>query len=226
MKTVLACLTGMAAAGLVWAGLPTQTGSPVLDSSSTPAGYLSLLLINEVPFPGEKAFRSEADSRAAMQAVLWVLHSRLHHIPPGYKQKEIADVDARNVLDLITARGGSDQVQGFYRDKQGRLRTALRVRQRANYLLSLANQGGADTVRRLLLHAQGLARRYFKGGPSGQDFFVGLERIGDTAVTGRAYAWMTDSDRFHPGGDFVPIPESQFGSLGGNRFYTLEKRSP
>jgi len=36
---------------------------------------------------------------------------------------------------------------------------------------------------------------------------------------------MSDKDSYHPGGDFVRIPDDLCGRLGGNRFYTLEKRS-
>jgi len=42
-------------------------------------------------------------------------------------------------------------------------------------------------------------------------------------VTGRAYSWMTDVDSYHPGGNFVSIPSTDDGSLGGNRFFTLRK---
>jgi hypothetical protein len=34
---------------------------------------------------------------------------------------------------------------------------------------------------------------------------------------------MTDRDYYSPGGRFVSIPNAQSGSLGGNRFFTLEK---
>jgi len=195
-----------------------------LDSPSTPSGYLARLLINETAFPGEPAYRSEADSRAAMQAMLWVLHSRLNHVPEGYSQRQVADVESRCILDVITANGVKGQVEGFYRDAQGRLRMARRVQERVDYLLLLANRGRPGPVAGLLNHAQTLARDYFKAGPPGEDIFADLKRIGGKLVTGRAYAWMTDSNRFDPGGDFVRIPEHLLGSLGGNRFYTLEKR--
>ncbi len=45
-------------------------------------------------------------------------------------------------------------------------------------------------------------------------------------VTGRAYAWMADQECYHPGGDFVRIPDRLRGRLGGNRFYTLAYRAP
>jgi hypothetical protein len=35
---------------------------------------------------------------------------------------------------------------------------------------------------------------------------------------------MTDVRGFDPGGSFVRIPDANQGSLGGNRFYTLEKK--
>jgi hypothetical protein len=63
-----------------------------------PAGYVSLLLINEAAFPGERGFRIEADSQGAMLAVLWVLHSRGSLIPAGYAQKELAWETGRKIL--------------------------------------------------------------------------------------------------------------------------------
>jgi hypothetical protein len=212
-------------ASLAWSG--PEAGSPHarLDPPSSPAGYLARLLINETAFPGEPTFRSEADSRAAMQAMLWVLHSRLQHVPEGYSQRQVADVESLCILDVITAKGVRGQVEGFYRDSKGKLRMARRVNERVNYLLGIANRGQPGPVAGLLNHAQHLARSYFKAGPVGQDIFAGLKRIDGKPVTGRAYAWMTDSNRFDPGGDFVRIPESLLGSLGGNRFYTLEKRA-
>lgn len=43
--------------------------SPVTWSNN-PSGCLAWLLINEAPFPGERAFESQAGSQAAMQQVL------------------------------------------------------------------------------------------------------------------------------------------------------------
>ena len=45
-----------------------------LDRPDATAGYLARLLINEVPFPGERSYESEANSQAAMLEILWVLH--------------------------------------------------------------------------------------------------------------------------------------------------------
>jgi hypothetical protein len=195
-----------------------------LDSPSTPAGYVSLLLINEAPFPGERGYRSEEDSKSAMLAVLWVLHCRAQSIPPGYTQKQVADVNSRNVIDVITAGGVKGQVDGFYKDGAGRLMAVPRVHERVNYLVGIANQGQPGKMARLLNQARDLARLYFQKGPGGQDIFAELRRVGAVPVTGRSYAWMTDVRGFDPGGAFVRIPDANQGSLGGNRFYTLEKK--
>ena len=195
-----------------------------LDSSSTPAGYVSLLLINETLFPGERGFRSEQDSKAAMLAILWVLHCRVSAIPNGYTQKEVADVDSRSVIDVITADGVKDQVRGFYWNSAGRFVAARRVHQRVNYLVSIANQGPPGRTARLLGYARDLGVLYFQGGPAGGDVFAKLRRIGAVPVTGRAYAWMHDQRGADPRGAFVRIPDADQGSLGGNRFYTLQKR--
>ena len=206
--------------------VPWLVGAQVvrLDPPETPAGYLSLLLINEVPFPGERGYRSVADSEAAMLALLWVLHSRLGAIPPGYRQEQVAAVRARSVIDVVTAPG---QVEGFSRDAAGRPVTVPRVRERVGYLMQTANQGEPGKFARLLNRAAELARDYFRAQqPGGPDVFASLRRIGSDPVTGRGYSWMTDADSYHPGGNFVRIPDAQSGSLGGNRFFTLKQVAP
>jgi hypothetical protein len=195
-----------------------------LDSPATPQGYVSLLLINEAPFPGERGFRSEQDSRATMLAILWVLYCRTLDIPSGYSQKEVADTVSRNVIDVMTAGGVKGQVDGFYRDSAGRFLAVPRVHERVKYLVQIANQGEPGRVARMLLYGRDLGRAFFKQGPDGRDLFAELRQIGSMHVTGRGYAWMTDVRGFDPGGDFVRIPNTDQGSLGGNRFYTLEKR--
>jgi hypothetical protein len=86
-KTILAGLRrALVVIGLVLGCRLTSGANVELDSPSTPAGYVSLLLINEVPFPGERAYVSVEDSKAAMLSVLWVLHCRTSVIPPGYTQ--------------------------------------------------------------------------------------------------------------------------------------------
>lgn len=192
-----------------------------LAPASTPAGYLARLLVNEVLFPGEHGYASEEDTRGAMLAVLWVLHSRARFVPPGYKRTEIAATDSVNIIDLVTA---PNQCEGFFRGADGRPATAERVEKRIAYLLRIANSGAAPgRFARLLNHAQALATAYFDAGPADGDIYEALSRIGKLPVTGRAYAWMTGQDTYHPGGNFVRIPEADNGVLGGNRFYTLRK---
>jgi len=204
-----------------WAG--TQVA--VLDPPDTVPGYVARLLINEVPFPGEHRYVSEQDSQAAMLAILWVVHSRIHHIPPGYSQEQVAAIRSQDILDVITAGGEKGQCDGFYRDSQGRPRTVPRVEKRIQYLLGLANRGGQPgRFARLLNYAQGLAAAYVREGIRGADRYASLYRIGRTEVTGRAYSWMSDQDYYQPGGSFVKIPDENQGSLGGNRFFSLKRR--
>jgi len=195
-----------------------------LDRPDTTSGYLARLLINEAPFPGERAYESEADSRAAMVQILWVLHARICLIPKGYRQAEVAGVQSKNIIDVITGTGGRRQCEGFYRNSAGRFVTAPRVEERIENLLSIANSGGKPgRFAALLNYAQGLARAYAKGGIEGADRYADLTRVGVVVVTGRAYSWMTDVDTYHPGGNFVSIPSAESGELGGNRFFTLRK---
>ena len=76
----------------------------------------------------------------------------------------------------------------------------------------------------MINYAQDLSSAYSRGGIAEADRFAGLSQVGNTRVTGRAYSWMQDRDYYHPGGDFVKIPNSHGGSLGGNRFSTLKDR--
>jgi hypothetical protein len=195
-----------------------------LDRPDTTSGYLARLLINEVPFPGERAYESEANSQGAMVQILWVLHSRIHHIPKGYTQQQVAGVRSDDIIAVITGEGGRRQCEGFFRDSSGRFVTASRVEERINYLLKIANSGSKPgRFAALLNYAQGLARAYVKEGIQGADRYANLQQIGPLVVTGRAYSWMTDVNSYHPGGNFVTIPTAEEGSLGGNRFFTLRK---
>jgi len=195
-----------------------------LPPPAEPAGYIARLLINEVPFPGERGYVSEADTRAAMLAVLWVVESRLKHVPGGYTQPEVASVNAQNAIEVITAGGEKGQCDGFYRDGSGRPVFSPRVGERIDNLVRIAGQGEPGRFARLLTYGRDLAAAYVRGGIAEADRFAGLRRIGAVPVTGRGYAWMSDRDYYDPGGRFVRIPNADHGVLGGNRFFTLESR--
>ncbi|HOU21468.1 MAG: hypothetical protein KBC66_05860 [Kiritimatiellae bacterium] len=192
-----------------------------LEPASTASGYLARLLVNESPFPGERGYLSEDDTKATMLSILWVLHSRMNHIPEGYKQEEIAAIRSQNILDVITAK---NQCEGFFKDAAGKPATAPRVEERIRNLLKIANSGGKPgRFASLLAFGQGLANAYLSSGIPGADRFAGLTIVNQIAVTGRAYSWMTGKDYYSPGGNFVKIPDAQQGLLGGNRFFTLRK---
>ena len=55
------------------------------------------------------------------------------------------------------------------------------------------------------------------------DRFAPLAQVQGVPATGGAYGWMTDGQGYHPGGNFLRIPDSQSGALGGNRFFALRK---
>jgi hypothetical protein len=192
-------------------------------TAGTVPGYIALLLINETPFPGERAWVSEEDTKAAMLAILWVVHSRLKIIPPGYRQEHITAERCDDIIDVITAGGGKGQCDGFYRDGSGRMVAARRVHKRVDSLFKLASNGKPGRFARLLQYAEDLADAYVKDGVVGADGFAQLARVNGIPVTGRAYAWMSDRAGRHPGGNFVKITDDADGSLGGNRFFTLRK---
>ncbi len=208
-----ALLSGMAA--------PNVTLMPATEQ----ARYIAHLLINETSFPGERGFVSEEDSKATMRALLLVIDARCNRIPPGYSREEIAETDSSDPIDIITAGGRRGQMDGFSRGGRSRLVMAPRVTARVTRLLRIANQGVPDRFARLLSYAQTLTKEYLDGTKPSPDPFETITRIAPHAVTGRAYAWMSDRDGYHPGGDFVRIPDSLCGRLGGNRFYTLAKRA-
>jgi hypothetical protein len=200
--------------------LPWLADAVTIPTANRADGYVARLLINEAAFPGERGFISEADSKAAMEQVLWVLESRRRFVPAGYRQREIAMIESGDIIAIITAGGPRGQVDGFFRDGNGHATTAPRVEERLQRLLAIANRGTPGRFARLLEHAVGLAR----GAVREDDRFVALQRIGGVAVTGRGYSWMTDRDYYHPGGSYVRIPDENEGSLAGNRFFTLKKK--
>jgi len=206
------------------AGLLGPVGENVrLEPANSVEGYVARLLINECPFPGEKGWISEEDTKAGMLAILWVCECRLNHVPAGYKQEHIAAQRCADVIAVITAGGERGQCDGFYKDSGGDFIYTPRVGERIDYLLKSANKGQPGRFARMLLYAQGLATTYLKDGIEEADRFADLKRIGDTPVTGRGYGWMTNKDCYHPGGNFVRIPDEESGALGGNRFFTLKK---
>jgi len=213
---------------LAWVSMGALSGQAevTLDSASTTAGYISRILLNEVPFPGEHGFVSESDTKAAMLSVLCVLHNRIDNIPAGYKQRQLASVETSDILDIITAGGVHGQCDGFYRDSSGRPVMVSRVDERLDNLMRIAGEGKPGRFASLLNYGKGLAAAYAAGGMSQADRFVALQRVGSIPVTGRAYSWMSDKDYYNPGGNFVKIPDQQQGSLGGNRFFTLKRLVP
>jgi hypothetical protein len=197
-----------------------------LPPASCTTGFVARLLINEVAFPGERGFSDEADSRAAMAAILHVLDARLNHVPPGYRAEELRATRANDLAGIIVANDGSDQCTGFFRDETGRLRVEARVEERLDHLLGLARKAPEPTrVTRLLAFAHGLAEAYLQGGIDGLNRYEKLSKIDGVAVTGRAYAWQSDRHPGNPGEGYVAIPDAEEGRLGGNRFYTLRQRT-
>lgn len=198
--------------------------SATLKPKNTEPGYIARLLLNEAPFPGERGWVSEDDSKATMLAILWVCHGRIHCIPNGYRQRHIASTQTTDIIDIITVGGEKGQCDGFYRDSNGNACAVPRVHERIDYLLNIAGKGKPGKFARLINFAQGLADSYVTKGMPGADRFASISDIYRTPVTGRAYSWMTDKDCYNPGGNFVKIPNEQSGSLGGNRFFTLRKK--
>jgi len=214
-------LTLLVAVALMW---PSVAHAQVtLPATNSVDGYICRLLINEVPFPGERGYVSEADTMLAMEGLLRVLDARLKHIPPGYTQQQIASVRSGNIVDIITAGGEKGQFDGFYRDASGMPVMVPRITQRIDNLLTISGRGQPGKFARLLEHAKALARSYTTGALTCRDPHKEVRVVNGVLATGRAYAWMSDEPQYNPGGNFLRIPDAQRGSLGGNRFFTLRK---
>lgn len=194
-----------------------------LPDPATPAGYVAHLLVNEVPFPGERGYRSEQDSAAAMEQLLHVLDRRLARIPEPYTQPQIAATRADDLIGIITAGGEKGQFDGFFRDAQGRPAMVPRVTERIDNLNRIASQGKPGTFARLLNHAGDLANAYLAEQQRPSDRHAAVAKAERQPATGGGYSWMTDEVRYHPGGNFLRIDDADSGSLGGNRFFTLRK---
>jgi hypothetical protein len=205
------------------AGAVPASAAVTLPPATTTEGYVCRLLINEAPFPGERSYRSEEDTKAAMESLLHVLDARLNDIPKPYTQTQVAATTATDIIDVITAGGVKGQFDGFYRDASGKPVTVQRVGERVDNLVKIANTGTPGKFARLLDHAGKLSTEYVRKTLAAPDRFASVTRVEGVATTGGAYAWMTDEVRYHPGGNFVRIPDEQQGSLGGNRFFTLRK---
>src|SRR5688572_10041430 len=191
----------LVAAALAW---PRAAGAEVaLPPADSVEGYVCRLLVNEVPFPGERGYTSEADTMLAMEGLLRVLDARVRHIPPGYTQQQVAAVRGGDVIDVITAGGEKGQFDGFYRDDSGRPVMVPRVAERVDNLLAIAGRGQPGKFARLLGHAVSLAQGYTSGTLSScRDPHEGVRDVGGVPATGRAYAWMTDEPQYDPGGNF------------------------
>jgi hypothetical protein len=211
----------LAAAALLAPG--AARAGVALPPAGSVDGYVCRLLVNEVPFPGERGYTSEADTMLAMEGLLRVLDARVRHIPPGYTQQQVAAVRTGDVVDVITAGGVKGQFDGFYRDASGAPAMVPRITQRVDNLVEISGRGQPGKFARLLAHAAALARGYTSGSLSCRDPHRDVRVVNGVSATGRAYAWMTDEPQYNPGGNFLRIPDDQDGSLGGNRFFTLRK---
>ncbi len=193
---------------------------------TTLEGYLTALLINEVAFPGERGYISEKDTMRGMENILLVLDSRIYYVPPLYSRQHIAQTSSDKLIDIITAGGVHGQVEGFFLNEEG-IPTALpRVGERIQYLLTIAEDGPPGRFARLLNHAGSLAKTYVAYLQRPENLYANLRFISGVPVTGRAYSWTTDHHHFHPGGNYIKIPNDYRGSLSGNRFFSLRNLNP
>lgn len=212
------------AAGLFLAGTLAVRANPFnLPPASTTEGYIARLLINEVTFPGEWGYRSEEDTKAALEQMLLVLDRRLRHVPPPYVQRHVAATTTDDIIDIITVGGVRGQFDGFYRDATGRPTAVPRVEKRIGSLVGIANRGQPGRFFRLLTHASDLATNYVRHDSTVNDRHATITTAQGAAATGGSFGWMTDKERFHPGGNFLRIEDHRQGSLGGNRFFTLRR---
>ncbi len=203
-------------------GVSSHAQNVAFPAFSSEAGYLGALLVNEVAFPGERGYVSEANTKRAMENILLVLDARIRHVPVPYERVHIAQTSSDRLLDVMTAGGVQGQVEGFYRDTSGAAVVSSRIEKRLGYLFKIANDGAPGRFARLLNHASALSSGYIAHLHEPQNLYLHLRSVHGIPVTGRAYSWMTDRHYFHSGGNFVRIPNDLNGSLSGNRFFTLK----
>ena len=216
-------LAGALALWLMVGGATAAPAAVKLPAATNTAGYVCRLLINEVPFPGERSYRSEADTQATMEALLFVLDGRLRRVPKPYKQAQIAATTANDIIDVITAGGVHGQFDGFYRDAKGRPVMVERVTDRIDNLVRISSQGQPGKFARLLNYAASISTAYVADRLACADPHAPVKTVQGIPATGSAYGWMTDERRFNPGGNFLRIPDDQQCAMGGNRFFTLRK---
>lgn len=197
-------------------------GNVNFPAFNSEAGYLAALLVNEVAFPGEHGYVSEADAKDAMANILLVLDARVNYVPAPYKRVELAQTSSDKLLDVITVGGVHGQVEGFYRDAAGVPVVVPRIQERMAYLMKIAEDGAPGRFASLLNYAGTLASEYVAYLNRPDNLYINLREVHGIPVTGRAYSWMTDRHYFHAGGNFVRIPNDLNGSLAGNRFFTLK----
>jgi hypothetical protein len=183
---------------LIAVSATTAAAAVSLPVATDTAGYVCRLLINEVPFPGERGYRSEADTKAAMEALLFVLDGRLRRVPKPYKQSQIAATTARDIIDVITAGGVHGQFDGFYRDVKGHPVMVRRVSERIDNLVRISGQGQPGKFARLLNYASSLATAYVADRLACADPHAPVKVVQGTPATGSAYGWMTDEHHYCP----------------------------
>jgi len=194
-----------------------------IPPASSQEGYLTYLLINENPFPGEAGYVSVNETKQGMAQILWVINNRLNSIPKGYTEFQIANTNSKTVIGVISAK---DQCEGFFINGEGKPEMANRIKERVNYLLEIANSGGVPgNFSDLINYAVTISKNYIVNiDIFAPNLYSNIHKIGSIYVTGDGYSWMTDINHYSPGGDYVFIPNNLNGAVGGNRFFTLKKR--
>jgi hypothetical protein len=143
---------------------PTNIGASL---SSIEGDIVMSLLINEVPFKGDKQYVSLANSEAAMLAIAWELYNRLNTVPPGYTQHQIANVNVSGpgtiqaYTKIITAPG---QFQNFSTvDSKGNWVIASSVANKIQSIVALANLGSPGDIAAEVNYAITLANELESG---------------------------------------------------------------
>ena len=182
-----------------------------LPSPQTEIGFIAHLLINEAPFPGERAYVSEADTMQTMDSILNVLVARLAYVPVPYRQTR--------------CRGGHHRQYSRHHHRGRGPRTGRRILPRLQWTPDggqpcdrahrqpheIANTGQPGRFARLLDHAVSVSSDYARRSTIPYDPYARLTVVDGIPVTGRAFSWMTDQSFYHPGRQFCPYSRRQSG---------------
>jgi len=177
-----------------------------LPDKDTDEGLLARLLIAESLTPNRAQY--DADSvKKGMRAMKAAVDNRLKNKPAQFGAP-----NAKNYVDIVGAAG---QFAGFSKNA-GKIVISSEVQARIDDVLKKANSGKPGKYAAFVENSIAVAKNPV------DDPFKDVKKIGTVEVLGGSFGWRP-VDKGSPGGNFLAIPASQGGIVGGNQFYSVKK---